>query len=160
VAGLINLMGGRGSFVAKLDRLFTEQYRGSPPSGGPGGTKYHFQAWFPDMTGLIGQYSHGNEPSFHIPYLFNYAGQPWKTQRKVREIMKIWYNAGPLGICGDEDGGSLSSWYVLSAMGFYPVCPGRPVYDIGSPLFEETRINLAGGKMFTITAMNVSAKNK
>jgi predicted alpha-1,2-mannosidase len=160
VAGLINLMGGRGSFVARLDRLFTEQYSGSPPSGGPGGTKYHFQAWFPDMTGLIGQYSHGNEPSFHIPYLFNYAGQPWKTQRKVREIMKIWYNAGPLGICGDEDGGSLSSWYVLSAMGFYPVCPGRPVYDIGSPLFEETRINLAGGKVFTITAMNVSAKNK
>ena len=160
VAGLINLMGGRGSFVARLDRLFTEQYRGSPPSGGPGGTKYHFQAWFPDMTGLIGQYSHGNEPSFHIPYLFNYAGQPWKTQRKVREIMKIWYNAGPLGICGDEDGGSLSSWYVLSAMGFYPVCPGRAVYDIGSPIFEETKITLAGGKVFTITARNVSAKNK
>ncbi len=159
-AGLINLMGGRDSFVARLERLFTEQYRGSPPSGGPGGTKYHFQAWFPDMTGLIGQYSHGNEPSFHVPYLFNYAGQPWKTQRKVREIMKIWYDAGPLGICGDEDGGSLSSWYVLSAMGFYPVCPGRPVYDIGSPVFEETRINLAGGKVFTITAMNVSAKNK
>jgi predicted alpha-1,2-mannosidase len=160
VAGLINLMGGRNPFITKLERIFMQQYRGSPPSGGPGGTKYHFLAWFPDMTGLIGQYAHGNEPSSHIPYLFNYAGQPWKTQRKVREIMKIWYNAGPLGICGDEDGGSLSSWYVLSAMGFYQVCPGRPVYDIGSPIFEETRINLADGKVFTITATNVSAKNK
>jgi putative alpha-1,2-mannosidase len=89
------------------------------------------------MTGLIGQYSHGNEPSFHIPYLFNYAGQPWKTQRKVREIMKIWYNAGPLGICGDEGGGSLSPWYVLSAMGFYPVYPGRPVYDTSVALSSK-----------------------
>jgi predicted alpha-1,2-mannosidase len=159
VAGLINLMGGRDSFNARLDALFSEQFRGNPPDGGPR-AKYHFLAWFPDQTGLIGQYSQGNEPSIHIPYLYNYAGQPWKTQRKVREIMKLWYNAGPLGICGDDDGGGLSSWYPLSAMGFYAVCPGRPVYDIGSPIFEETRIALAGGKVFTITARNVSAKNK
>jgi len=112
------------------------------------------------MTGLIGQYAQGNEPSFHIPYLYNYAGEPWKTQRKVREIMKIWYNAGPLGIPGDDDQGEESSWYVLSAMGFFTVCPGRPAYDIGSPIFDETRITLGNGKVFTIEAKNVSAQNK
>jgi predicted alpha-1,2-mannosidase len=160
VAGLMKLMGGREKFVAKLDALFTEQYRGNPPGGGPGGSKYHFLSWFPDMTGLIGQYAQGNEPSFHVPYLYNYAGQPWKTQRRVRDIMKIWYNAGPLGIGGDDDNGEESSWYVLSAMGFFTVCPGRPVYDIGSPIFEETKIALAGGKVFTVTAKGVSAVNK
>lgn len=160
VAGLIDLMGGNANFVAKVDRLFTEQYRGNPPDGGPGGAKYYFQGWFPDMTGLVGQYSQGNEPTMHIPYLYDYAGQPWKTQRKVRELMKIWYNAGPFGIPGDEDGGAVSSWYAFSAMGFYPVCPGQPSYEIGSPLFEESRITLAGGKVFTITARNVSAVNK
>ena len=99
VAGLINLMGGRDKFVAKLDALFQDQfegYRGPPePFRGPG-SKYFFQAQFPDMTGLIGQYAQGNEPSFHIPYLYNYAGEPWMTQRRVRDIMKIWFNAGPL----------------------------------------------------------------
>jgi predicted alpha-1,2-mannosidase len=112
------------------------------------------------MTGLIGQYAIGDEPGLHIPYLYNYAGQPWKTQRRVRDIMKIWYNAGPLGYPGDEDNGELSSWYVFSAMGFFPVCPGRPVYDIGSPIFDEVKLTLAGGKVFTITARNVSAVNK
>jgi predicted alpha-1,2-mannosidase len=163
VAGLINLMGGRENFAAKLDTLFTQQYGGLHGDAGRGaadGTKFFFLSWFPDMTGLIGQYAQGNEPSFHIPYLYNYAGQPWKTQRKVREIMKIWYNAGPLGIPGDEDQGEESAWYVLSAMGFYTVCPGRPVYDIGSPIFDETRITLGNGKVFTIAARNVSAPNK
>ena len=163
VAGLMKLMGGREKFAAKLDALFQEQfsgYKGDPARGGTGGTKYFFLAQFPDMTGLIGQYAHGDEPSFHIPYLYNYAGQPWKTQCRVREIMQIWYNAGPLGISGDEDNGEESSWFVLSAMGFFTVCPGRPVYDIGSPIFEETRIALAGGKVFTITAKGVSAVNK
>ena len=163
VAGLINLMGGREKFAAKLDTLFTEQYsgyNGDPARGSPDGRKFFFLAQFPDMTGLIGQYSQGNEPSFHIPYLYNYAGQPWKTQRKTREIMKVWYNAGPLGICGDDDNGEMSSWYVLSAMGFYPVCPGRAVYDIGSPIFEEVQLTLEGGKLFTITTRNVSAANK
>jgi len=163
VAGLIDLMGGRDKFIAKLDALFTTQYggyHGDPSRGGQNGTKYFFLAWFPDMTGLIGQYAQGDEPSFHIPYLYNYAGAPWKTQRKVREIMKVWYNAGPLGVSGDEDNGEESSWYVLSAMGFFTVCPGRPVYDIGSPIFEETRIALGGGKVFTITAKDVSSRNK
>jgi predicted alpha-1,2-mannosidase len=165
VAGLINLMGGREKFAAKLDTLFQEQFGGyyGPPEplrGPADGSKYFFYAQLPDMTGLIGQYAQGDEPSFHIPYLYNYAGQPWKTQRRVRDIMKIWYNAGPLGYCGDEDNGEMSSWYVLSAMGFFTVCPGRPVYDIGSPIFDEVKLELAGGKVFTISARNVSAVNK
>ena len=163
VAGLINLMGGREKFAAKLDTLFTQQfsgYHGDPSRGGADGAKFFFLAWFPDMTGLIGQYAQGDEPSFHIPYLYNYAGEPWKTQRKVREIMKIWFNTGPLGIPGDDDQGEESAWYVLSAMGFYTVCPGRPVYDLGSPIFDETRITLGNGKVFTIAAKNVSAQNK
>ncbi len=150
-AGLIALMGGRAKFSAKLDQLFEEQY---------GTSKYTFLGQFPDMTGLIGLYPQGNEPAFHIPYLYDYCGQPWKTQRRVRQIMDVWYGDGPLGICGDEDGGAMSSWYVLSAMGFYPVSPGQPAYEIGSPLFEETRITLDKGKVFTIRAVGVSAQNK
>nr|WP_291957565.1 GH92 family glycosyl hydrolase [Mahella sp.] len=151
VEGLIGLMGGKERFSERLDSLFNEQYNGS---------KYWFLAQFPDSTGLIGQYPQGNEPSFHIPYLYNYAGQPWKTQRIVRQIMDVWYGDGPLGICGDEDGGAMSSWYVFSAIGFYPVCPGKPVYDIGSPIFEEIKIRVDGDKIFTIKAMNASNKNK
>ncbi len=163
VAGLIALMGGREKFNAQLDALYTQQYaglHGDPSRGSPDGSKFFFLSWFPDMTGLIGQYAQGDEPAFHIPYLYNYSGEPWKTQRKVREIMKIWFTASPLGIPGDEDQGEESAWYVFSAMGFYPVCPGRPVYDIGSPIFDETKITLSNGKVFTITARNVSAKNK
>jgi predicted alpha-1,2-mannosidase len=150
-AGLMALMGGREKFAAKLDQLFVEQY---------GTSKFTFLGQFPDMTGLIGLYPQGNEPAFHIPYLFTYCGQAWKTQRRVRQIMDVWYGDGPLGICGDEDGGAMSSWYVLSAMGFYPVSPGQPAYEIGSPLFEETRIALDKNKVFTITSKNVSAQNK
>ena len=150
-AGLMALMGGRDKFADKLDQLFSEQY---------GTSKFAFLGQFPDMTGLIGNYPQGNEPAFHIPYLFNYCGQPWRTQRRVRQIMDVWYGDGPLGICGDEDGGAMSSWYVFSAMGFYPVTPGEPAYEIGSPLFDETRITLDKGKVFTIAAKNVSAQNK
>ena len=163
VAGLINLMGGRDKFTDKLDTLFQDQFEGYAGAPAPlrgGGSKYFFFAQFPDMTGLIGQYAQGDEPAFHIPYLYNYAGQPWKTQRRVREIMKVWYNAGIEGYSGDEDNGEMSSWYVLSAMGFFTVCPGRPVYDIGSPIFPEVKLTLSGGKIFTITAKNVSAANK
>lgn len=152
IDGLIDLLGGKQALEDRLDALFAEQYGGK--------TKNEFLAQFPDSTGLIGQYCQGNEPAFHIPYLYNYAGAPWKTQRRVREIMEIWYNAGPCGICGDEDGGAMSAWYVCSAMGLYPVCPGKPVYDIGSPLFEKVRISLGEGKTFTIEAREVSARNK
>jgi len=151
VAGTINLMGGRDAFNAKLDRLFVEQY---------GTSKYQFLEQFPDATGLVGLYAQGNEPSFHIPYLYDFSGQPWKTQRRVRQLMDVWYGDGPLGIPGDDDGGETSSWYVLSALGFYPVCPGSPVYEIGSPLFPKTIIRLAPGKLFTILANHVSARNK
>lgn len=151
VAGLIQLMGGRDKFNAKLDRLFVEQY---------GTSKFAFLGQFPDATGLVGLYAQGNEPSFHIPYLYDFSGQPWKTQKRVRQLMDVWYGDGPLGIPGDDDGGETSSWYVLSAMGFYPVCPGSPVYEIGSPIFEKTTIHMGNGKTFTIVARNVSAQNK
>jgi predicted alpha-1,2-mannosidase len=151
VAGLIHLMGGRDAFNAKLDRLFVEQY---------GTSKYRFLDQFPDATGLIGLYAQGNEPSFHIPYLYDFSGQPWKTQRRVRQVMDVWYGDGPLGIPGDDDGGATSSWYVLSAIGFYPVCPGSPVYEIGSPIFMKSTIRLGNGKEFTVLASHVSARNK
>jgi len=151
VAGLIQLMGGRDRFNAKLDQLFVEQYTTS---------KWSYLNQFPDSTGLVGLYGQGNEPSFHIPYLYDFSGQPWKTQRRVRELMNVWYGDGPHGIPGDDDGGETSSWYVLSAMGFYPVCPGSPVYEIGSPIFAKTSIRMANGKEFTIVANHVSARNK
>lgn len=151
VAGLIHLLGGREAFNAKLDQLFVEQY--DTP-------KFHFLDQFPDATGLVGQYAQGNEPSFHIPYLYDFSGQPWKAQRRLRQIMDLWYGDGPTGIPGDDDGGETSSWYVFSALGFYPVCPGSPVYEIGSPLFAKSAIRLGNGKLFTILANNVSVRNK
>jgi putative alpha-1,2-mannosidase len=149
--GLINLMGGNEAFSNKLDSLFITGHKMD---------KLHFQGQFPDMTGLVGMYTQGNEPAFHIPYLYNYAGKPWKTQRRVRELMELWYDVTPLGLSGDEDGGAMSSWYVFSAMGFYPQCPGRPLFDIGSPIFEETKIQVGKGKEFIIESKNVSAQNK
>ena len=151
VAGLIQLMGGRDAFNAKLDRLFAEQY---------GTSKYEFLGQFPDATGLVGLYAQGNEPSFHIPYLYDFSGQPWKTQKRVRQLMDVWYGDGPLGIPGDDDGGATSSWFVLSALGFYPVCPGSPVYEIGSPIFTKSTIRLGNGREFTVIAHHVSARNK
>jgi putative alpha-1,2-mannosidase len=153
IQGLINNMGGREMFEAKLDALFQEQY-GIP--------KYHFLSQFPDQTGLIGNYAHGNEMVRIIPYLYNYAGAPWKTQKRVRDIMKIWYGTGPLGVCGDEDGGMHSLWYIYSAMGIYsdPYIPSYPFWYIGSPIFEKSTINLGNKKTFVIEAKNVSAQNK
>ncbi len=151
VPGLIHLFGGRDAFNTKLDSLFVEQY---------GTSKFEFLGQFPDATGLVGLYAQGNEPSFHIPYLYDFSGQPWKTQRRVRQLMDVWYDDTPLGIPGDDDGGATSSWYVLSSIGFYPVCPGMPVYEIGSPIFEKSVIHLANGKQFTIIAHHVSAQNK
>jgi predicted alpha-1,2-mannosidase len=151
VAGLIHLMGGRDAFNAKLDSLFVAPY---------GTSKYRFLNQFPDATGLVGLYAQGNEPSFHVPYLYDFSGQPWKTERRVRQLMDLWYTDGPRGIPGDDDGGETSSWYVLSALGFYPVCPGSPVYEIGSPLFSKSVIRLGNGHTFTITADQVSAQNK
>jgi len=149
--GLIQLMGGRDAFNAHLDQLFLEQY---------GTSKYQFLGQFPDATGLVGLYSQGNEPSFHIPYLYDFSGQPWKAQKRIRQLLDVWYGDGPLGIPGDDDGGETSSWYVLSAMGFYPECPGSPVYEIGSPIFSRSSITMGNGKVFTIMADHVSAQDK
>ena len=113
-----------------------------------------------DATGLIGQYAHGNEPSHHMAYLYNYSGEPWKTQAMVREILETMYDDQPNGLSGNEDCGQMSAWYILSSMGFYPVCPGDPVYVIGTPLFDKVSINLENGKRFIIRAKNVSSKNK
>jgi len=148
VEGLIELMGGAEKFIKKLDALFEQ----SPEVKGP-----------PDITGLIGQYAHGNEPSHHIAYLYNYAGAPWKTQERVRQIMDGLYGPGPQGLCGNEDCGQISAWYVFSAMGFYPVCPGQGMYVIGSPIFERVTIHLNRpykADKFIIKANNVSSEDK
>jgi hypothetical protein len=146
ISGLINLMGGKEAFASKLDELFTASTE----------TKGREQA---DITGLIGQYAHGNEPSHHMAYLYNYANMPWKTQEMVRRIMKEMYSTNPDGLIGNEDCGQMSAWYVLSAMGFYPVTPATDIYVIGSPLLNEAKINLESGKSFTIRAENLSEKN-
>ena len=102
----------------------------------------------------------GNEPSCHIPYLYCYAGAPWKTQKRIRMLMESWFRNDLMGVCGDEDGGGMSAFYVFSAMGFYPVTAGQPYYVIGSPLFEKVSIDLENGKTFTVVAKNNSAENK
>lgn len=151
IEGLINLMGGNENFIIQLDRLFNQPTRIS---------KWQFMGQFPDASGLNGMFPAGNEPSFHVPYLYNYAGKPWKTQRRIREVMDMWFDDSPLGLPGDEDGGALCAWYVFSAMGFYPVTPGSGLYAIGSPFFEEIEIDLPEGKTFTIKAKDCSKRNK
>lgn len=146
VSRLIALHGGRERFVKKLDELFNTETRLSGREQ-------------PDITGLIGQYAHGNEPSHHIAYLYDYAGEAWKTQFYARKIMDEFYRPTPDGLIGNEDCGQMSAWYVLSALGFYQVNPGDPVYAFGTPLFKEARINLENGKTFTIKAPNVSKQN-
>lgn len=146
INGLIELMGGPESFARKLDALFTAEstLTGNAP---------------PDISGLIGQYAHGNEPSHHIAYLYNYVGQPWKTQARVRQIMRDFYKPTPDGLIGNEDCGQMSAWYIFSAAGFYPVTPGTTIYALGSPLFAEATFNLENGRRFTIRAENASDKN-
>ncbi len=146
VSGLIELLGGKEKFARKLDELFATDSK----------TTGREQA---DITGLIGQYAHGNEPSHHMAYLYDYVGQPWKTQRRVRQIMDDFYLAEPAGLIGNEDCGQMSAWYVLSAAGFYPVTPGQPIYAIGTPLFPQLRFNLENGKSFVVKARGVSAQN-
>jgi predicted alpha-1,2-mannosidase len=146
IDGLIGLMGGREKFARKLDQLFTADSK----------TIGREQA---DITGLIGQYAHGNEPSHHMAYLYDYAGEPWQTQARARQIMDNFYKPSPDGLIGNEDCGQMSAWYVLSAAGFYPVTPGEPFYAIGTPLFPEVRFKLENGKTFVIKAANVSARN-
>ena len=149
VEGLMELVGGRKSFEAHLDTLFTTS---SELTGDPNAAA--------DVTGMIGQYAHGNEPSHHIPYLYNYAGAPRKTQALVDHILHTLYHNDPNGLSGNEDVGQMSAWYALSAMGFYSFCPGRPVYEIGRPIFDKVTIHLSNGKDFVIQAKNNSVENK
>jgi predicted alpha-1,2-mannosidase len=151
IADLIDLFGGAQPFIDQLDRLFATEI----PMA-----KWLYYAVQPDGTGNIGQYVAGNEPSFHIPYLYNYAGEPWKAQKRIRMIMESWFRNDLMGIPGDEDGGGMSAYYAFSAMGFYPVSAGIPVYNIGSPIFSKTTIQLEDGKQFTIVAKNASWSNK
>ena len=139
IEGHMAALGGEETYVAKLDALFTA----------PEQTAGRTQA---DITGLIGQYAHGNEPSHHIPYLYNYAGQPWKTQERVRQILSTLYTSAPDGLCGNEDCGQMSAWYVLSALGLYNVCPGQNEVCLSSPIFNEAVISIGEGKKFTIFA--------
>ena len=152
--GLIDLMGGDDNFISMLDQVFTE-----PP---------HFDDsyyGFPiheirEMTIMnTGNYAHGNQPVQHMIYLYNYAGQPWKAQYWVRDVMNRFYSATPDGYCGDEDNGQTSAWYVFSALGFYPVCPASDEYVMGTPLFEKATLHLENGKTFTITAKDNSDEN-
>lgn len=149
VEGLMELVGGQKSFEAHLDTLFTTS---SELTGDPNAAA--------DVTGMIGQYAHGNEPSHHIPYLYNYAGAPRKTQALVDHILHTLYHNDPNGLSGNEDVGQMSAWYALSAMGFYSFCPGRPVYEIGRPIFDKVTIHLSNGKDFVIQAKNNSVENK
>ncbi|WP_085754900.1 GH92 family glycosyl hydrolase [Sedimentisphaera salicampi] len=148
VNGLIDLMGGDDAFIGKLDKLFN-------PSAAKG-EDGHSDV---DITGMIGQYAHGNEPSHTYAYLYSYAGSPWKTQEKIAQIVNTLYSDQPDGLCGNDDCGQMSAWYVFSTMGMYPVCPGQPIYVFGTPMFPEASINLENGKEFRIIAENHSDKN-
>ena len=150
-ADLADLMGGREELVKNLDQTFTESM---------GRGKREFYTQLPDQTGNIGQFTMANEPSLHIPYIYNYAGAPWKTQKRIRQCLKTWFRNDLMGIPGDEDGGGLTSFVVFSSLGFYPVTPGFPVYNIGSPLFSDIKVNVGNGKVFHIIAQNCSEENK
>jgi predicted alpha-1,2-mannosidase len=139
IHGLIALSGGPAAFEEKLDSLFTTD---SETSG----------LGLPDVSGLIGQYAHGNEPSHHMAYLYDYIGRQHKTQARVREIMDTMYSARPDGLCGNEDCGQMSAWYIFSALGFYPVTPGSDLYPLGSPLFERAMVSLENGRKFVVIA--------
>ena len=151
VSDLISLMGGNESFIKNLDAMFSEPL---------GKGKYAFYAQLPDQTGNVGQFSLSNEPALHIPYLYNYAGQPWKTQKRIRTLLHQWFRNDLMGVPGDEDGGGMTSFVVFSYMGFYPVTPGMPIYNIGSPMFDKVKMDLGNGKYFEVEALNNSDENK
>jgi predicted alpha-1,2-mannosidase len=147
--GLIDLMGGDKAFVAKLDSVFT-----MPPIFDCKYYGFEIHEITEMVNGNMGQYAHGNQPIQHAIYLYDYAGEPWKAQYHLRQVMDRFYSPDPDGLCGDEDNGQTSAWYVFSAMGMYPVCPGEPEYELGSPLFDKVTLNLENGKRFVIQANN------
>jgi predicted alpha-1,2-mannosidase len=151
VSGLIAKLGGDEKFVARLDETFDTK------------EKIPNLAMIPDVTGVIGMYAHGNEPVHHVAYLYNYAGQPWKTQTRVRQVANTLYTNTPGGICGNDDCGQMSAWYVFTALGFYPVDPVSGIYILGSPLFDKATLRLdpkfTKGRSFTVIAKDNSDKN-
>ncbi|MET4080222.1 putative alpha-1,2-mannosidase [Pedobacter sp. UYP30] len=151
IADLIKLIGGNEAFVGALENMF------STPLGMGRPDFYHT---YPDHSGNVGQFSMGNEPAMHIAYLYNYAGQPWRSQKRVRSLLKEWFRNDLMGIPGDEDGGGLTSFVVFSEIGFYPVTPGLPMYVIGSPVFEKATIKLGNGKTFTVSCKNYAPEHK
>lgn len=150
IADLIYLMGGKEAFIHHLDSTLRTPLSTS---------KWEFYSQMPDQTGNVGQFTMGNEPSMHIPYLYVYAGAPWRTQRFIHKLRRSWFRNDLMGIPGDEDGGGLSAFIVFSMMGFYPVTPGMPMYVIGSPAFPEVTIHLANKRSFTILAKNLNERN-
>lgn len=151
IGDLISLIGGNEVFTAALDSMFNTPL---------GMSKWQFYSTLPDHTGNVGQFSMANEPSLHIPYLYNYAGQPWKTQKRIRTLLDQWFRNDLMGVPGDEDGGGMSAFVVFSEMGFYPVTPGSPTYNIGSPIFTDVKIDMGSGNVFEIKASHASAENK
>jgi predicted alpha-1,2-mannosidase len=147
--GLINLMGGKKKFSARLDTLFTMYLP----------DKYFAETEDITRDGIIGNYVHGNEPAHHVAYLYNFAGQPWKTQQRVRMILKNQYKPAPDGLGGNDDCGQMSAWYLFSTLGFYPVSPGAATYQLGSPAIDKASIQLENGNTFTVEALNQSDKN-
>lgn len=151
IPDLIDMMGGDEKFARQLDSMFAHPM---------GRSKFEFYAKYPDHTGNVGQFSMANEPGMHVPYLYNYAGMPWKTQKRVRQMLDTWFRSDLMGVPGDEDGGGLTAFVLYSMLGFYPVTPGEPVYSIGSPVFPEVTIHLTNGKKFKVVAEGVSRANK
>jgi predicted alpha-1,2-mannosidase len=154
IQGLIDLMGGRKEFVTMLDSIFV-----MPPTFDDSYYGFVIHEIREMQIAGMGQYAHGNQPIQHMLYLYGYAGEPWKTQYWVRESMRKLYQATPDGYCGDEDNGQTSAWYVFSALGFYPVCPGTDQYVLGAPLFKKLTLHLDNGKQFVISAPNNSRTN-
>lgn len=148
---LIALMGGDEAFVRRIDEAYNR---------GPEIDKWKFMGRMPDATGLQGLMPAGNEPAFHVPWLYNYAGAAWKTQHRVRQIADLWFDDRPTGLSGDEDGGALTAWYVFAAMGFYPVNPASGEYALSSPIFERIEIALPGGRSFVVKSPGASKVNK
>jgi predicted alpha-1,2-mannosidase len=146
---LIALSGGNKKFINHLDSLFSQKLD----------EKYFKESEDITADGMIGNYVHGNEPSHHIPYLYVFAGQPWKTQERIHQIVNTMYTNTTAGLCGNDDCGQMSAWYVFSSLGFYPVCPGSNEYVIGSPSIDKATLNLENGKQFVVTAQNLSDKN-
>ncbi|MGN7986247.1 GH92 family glycosyl hydrolase [Pedobacter sp. 22226] len=148
---LVEMMGGKQAFVDELEKMYNTPL---------GKSRSDFYYQLPDHTGNVGQFSMGNEPAMHIPYLYNYAGQPWRTQKRVRSLLTQWFRNDLMGIPGDEDGGGLTSFVVFSQMGFYPITPGLPMYVIGSPAFAKVKLDLGNGKKFEVACANYSPENK